>query len=603
MCGIAGRSLREPENDTGAMRELGATLAHRGPDGHGDFTWKYGGLAHTRLSIIDLASGAQPLHNETKDIVLVCNGEIYNFVELRAELEALGHVFATNSDSETIIHAYEAWGTECLNRLHGMFAFALYDCRTEELLLARDRFGIKPLFLSSGAYGVHFASEQKALLPTLVGKAEVEPEALLQFLQSQYSSGRKTMIKGIWRLLPGEAIVLKRGQIVRQWRYYEVPLGQLDRSSKGELFERFDSLMEIVMREHMRSDVPFGLFLSGGIDSAVLAMMLQKMGSVRLRTFSVGFSSTEAHSELELARHIATRFDTEHTALTVTPAQLLARLPYSIWAADDLLGDTACLPTSLLAERAGSALKVVFSGEGGDEVFAGYARYRASGWKRFWRRMRSPGLGGMRSGGQAVGYENLFGDALSGCADAWALPQSEAWDAATAAHGDVQRMQAVDLATWLPDDLLVKGDRMLMSFALEGRVPYLDHRVVEFGMSLPDELKVNRRFGKLFLRAWGERSLPKDHMWQRKKGFTVPVLSCLTSTVLAKLNASLPAHPAIRYWFSAERVRALLKRVSAGGDGGRMIWALMQFAIWHNIFIDGNCTRPDVDTRDLADVL
>jgi len=603
MCGIAGIHAKNGTIDRSLLERLGRALSHRGPDGHGEFVAENTGLAHTRLSIIDLAGGAQPLHNEDATTALVCNGEIYNYVELRRELEALGHRFSTGSDSETLIHAYEAWGPSFLNRLHGMFAFALYDSNTKELLIARDRMGIKPLFLLQTDEAFYFASELKPLLAALPGKPKVNPSALLEFLQNQFISGSHTLMEGMSRVHPGEAIVFRDGRLLKRWIYYRLPVGQRSVASSRELIEQFDALMNDVMREHVRSDVPFGLFLSGGVDSSLLAMLLQKHASRRLRTFSVGFAADGVANELEAALAISKQFDTEHTALTIAPADLLARLPFSIWAADELLGDSACLPTSMLAERAGKELKVVFSGEGGDEVFAGYARYRASFIKRLSRRLRAPRLGGMRASGQWAGAEPLLGERLRQLDDVWQLPQAEAWQSFADAATALQRMQAVDLVTWLPDDLLVKCDRMLMSFAVEGRVPYLDHRVVEFGLALSDARKVDSRFGKLFLREWGQRTIASERMWSRKKGFTVPIQRCLIPPVLAKLATLLPLHPAIREWFAPQRVFELLMSASEATPRARIAWSLLQFAIWHNIFIDGTAARPDTEVSDLASVL
>jgi asparagine synthase (glutamine-hydrolysing) len=604
MCGIAGMSLRDGTADRQRLEQLCAALAHRGPDGTGYHVAAGVGLAHSRLSIIDLEGGFQPLYNEDRSLAVVCNGEIYNYVELRSELERLGHRFATGSDSETLLHAYEAWGTACLERLHGMFAFALHDSRKRELFIARDRLGIKPLFLLDTPQGVFFASELKALLAHVPGRPTVNPAALLEYLENQYTSGRDAIVAGVSRLHAGEAAILRDGRVASQWMYYQVPVHATSGEREDQLIERFDALMHEVMREHVRSDVPFGLFLSGGVDSSLLAALLHMHGGEQLRSFSVGFEGTGEGSELAEARNIARRFDTRHTELLISPADLLARLPHTVWSADDLLADPACLPTSMLAERAGRELKVVFSGEGGDEVFAGYARYRASYWKRLLRRLRRPRLGGMRASGQAAGYERwLFGDALRALHDRWQQPQADAWAAFSAAASPLRRMQAVDLATWLPDDLLVKCDRMLMGFGVEGRVPYLDHRVVEFGLALDDAAKVGRNVGKRFLRRWGERYVPDGHLWLRKKGFTVPIAQCLTPAVVEKLRTLLPGHPAIRDWFDPAGVRRLLQRVPGSSADARMAWSLMQFAIWSNLFIDGSGRMPALDTKDLASAL
>jgi len=375
MCGITGIFCKQGGADPSLVRAMARRLTHRGKDGSGEYFKDHVAIAHTRLAIIDLGTGQQPLYNEDRSICVVANGEIYNFVELRRELEALDHRFATGSDCEVIIHAYESWGIQCLDRLYGMFAFALYDARKEELILARDRLGIKPLFFMERNDGVYFASELKALRPAM-GNPAVNPTGLIQFLQSEYSSGPTTVVQEITRLAPGETALIRNGRIESRYRYWTPRLATLPSTTYSALLEQFDALMDEVMREHLRTDVPFGLFLSGGVDSSLLAMQIQRLTKEPLRTFSLGFPGTSAHNELAAARLTAHRLDTVHHEIEMTPDALLARLPLVVWAADELTGDHANLPVSLLAERAGSEVKVIFSGEGGDEVFAGYGRYR-----------------------------------------------------------------------------------------------------------------------------------------------------------------------------------------------------------------------------------
>ncbi|MGE5320202.1 MAG: asparagine synthase (glutamine-hydrolyzing), partial [Hyphomicrobiaceae bacterium] len=549
MCGIAGVVSAAPV-DAALLDGMARRLAHRGPDGQGRHVAGNVGLLHTRLAIIDLEGGAQPLYNEDRSLALVANGEIYNYRELRAELEALGHRFATHSDCETLLHGYEAWGIAFLDRLQGMFAFALHDTQRGELILARDRLGIKPLYYCHDGRGLAFASEIKALLPWL-GTPEVNPNGLAWFLQANFTCAPQTLLQGVDKLPPGHLARIDTGTLQARVHAYWSPLQvtPLGLSLKDAL-ERFDVLMKDVMDIHMRADVPLGLFLSGGVDSSLLAALLAQRVDAPLRTFSVGFPGTSVHNELDAARRVAEQFHTRHSVFEVCADDMLNCLPRSVWAADDLAADYANLPVSMLAERAGQELKVVFSGEGGDEAFAGYGRYRAPWIRQAFAALRAPGSGGFRTRGIFDHTrEGLFKPLLAEAMNHWRQPFQDAWQRTPKHWTRLQRMQTVDLSTWLPDDLLIKADRMLMAWGIEGRVPFLDHRVVEFGLALPDAYKIEGRTGKRFLRLWGERYLPREHLWARKKGFTVPVDDWLRGERLNTLLKVLPDSAGIRAWF------------------------------------------------------
>lgn len=570
---------------------MAARLAHRGPDHEGVCLDGSTGLAHTRLSIIDLGGGDQPLYAEDGRLSLIANGEIYNHVELRTELERRGRRFSTHSDCETILHAYAEYGDAFLDRLHGMFAFALHDRARDRLILARDRLGIKPLFLARAGTGWAFASELKALLP-ITGKPAVNPRALAQYLQCQFSTGRETLWAGVERLLPGEVVTIEAGGMTR--RRYWTPL-EIRPAATGfdEASGRFEDLMHTVMVQHMRADVPFGLFLSGGIDSSLLLALLSRLKGEPIRTFSVGFSDSRRGTELDLAVQLARQYGSRHTVLRPTGEDMLRRLPLSVWAADELMRDFANLPTLMLAEAAGAELKVVFSGEGGDEVFAGYRRYRGQPVQRWLKNLLHPGSGGFRTTGNFLGLErSVFGAPLREAARQWRRDFIAAWRACPDTWSDLQRMQYVDLTTALPDNLLVKADRMLMAHGVEGRVPFLDHRVVEFGLALPDALKLTRQRSKEFLRRWAERYLPPEHLRAPKRGFTVPMSAWLTGDTLDRLEKTLSASPAIREWFQPRAVHLLAEKQRRGRGVTKNLTALLQFALWHRIFIEGDGARP-----------
>ena len=602
MCGIVGLYKRQAPVDGKALEVGVARLAHRGPDDRGTFIDGNFGMGHTRLSIIDLAGGHQPLRTADGQLTLIANGEIYNFIELRVDLEARGHRFLTHSDSEVILHAYREYGEGFLARILGMFAFALYDARRERLILARDRLGIKPLFLAIQDSGIAFASEIKGLLPLLDAPPPIDPLGLTAYLQNQFATGSRTLLQGVERVLPGEALWIERGEVARRQRYWS-PL-QIQPLDLGydEAAARFDDLMDQVITQHMRSDVPFGLFLSGGVDSAVLLAALSRRAEEPIRTFSVGFPGTSVQDELPLAQQMARRFGSRHREIQPQARDILHSLPLTIWAADELMRDNANLPTALLAQAASEELKVVFSGEGGDEVFAGYGRYHSSLLERWFKGLLAPGSKGFRTRGtfRNPWPRKLFTPALLAQLPAVRQPVVDAWRQAPTAWSDLQRMQYIDLTQALPDNLLVKADRMLMAWALEGRVPFLDHRLVEFGLGLPDRLKVAGGVGKLFLKRWAARDIPEDYLFAHKRGFHVPLGDWQDAALLSRLDRLLPDHPALRPWFQPEGVRDLIARCRQVPKGSAMLWAIVQFALWHRFLRQGFSERPPALTDPLA---
>ena len=594
MCGIVGWMRNAAVAEQPPLDAMLAIQAHRGPDGSGRYLGDGIGLGHTRLSIIDLDGGAQPLYAHDSRLVLVANGEIYNYIELRAELEKLGHQFATRSDCETILHAYAEYGMAFLDHLCGMFAFALYDADSERLILARDRLGMKPLFLQQDDSGVVFASEIKAVLPAMKHRPRVHPFGLVQFLQNQNSTGRETPFTAIERVLPGEYVVVEQGKVTQRRRYWSALNVQSRETDLDSAMNDFDGLMETVMRQHMRSDVPFGLFLSGGVDSTTLLGLLARYREDPIRTFSVGFPQTSAGDELETAEQLARAFGSRHTVLRPDGDAMLQRLVFSVWAADDLMRDFANLPTLLLAQGAGRELKVVFSGEGGDECFAGYGRYRSAAPERWLKNLITPDSGGFRTTPNfRSGLDRqLFGTRLQQESRRWREPIVAAWGETPPNWTDLQRRQYVDLVTALPDNLLVKADRMLMAWSVEGRLPFVDHRVVEFGLSLPDRLKVEGKQGKLFLKRWASRFLPDGHLWQKKRGFSVPVAEWLRGDYLQQIGKVLAQNDGVRQWFNPSAVEDLVQRQHRRRDVTRNVMALLQFAIWHRLFIEGTGARP-----------
>lgn len=599
MCGIAGIFLSGGAVDQSCLDSLIHRLGHRGPDTIKTHLDNSLGLGHARLSIIDLAGGDQPLFAADANLVLIANGEIYNHVELRVELESLGAVFATHSDCETILHAYRHWGEGFLDKLHGMFAFALYDKPEGKLILARDRLGIKPLFFTETPEGCYFASEQKALMPVLRGDAAaVHPDALVQTLATGFNAGTRTMLAGIQRLQAAEVAVFAHGRLLDRRRYWSPFALRATPRTYQAAAETFERLMDGIMREHMRSDVPFALFLSGGVDSSVVLEWLRREGSRDLTAFTVAFTDAPRQADLDAAKIIARRFDLHHHIIELDQRSLFEHLPFSVWAADDFVVDQAILPTSLLARVVARDFKVVFSGEGGDELFMGYGRYRRSRLQRWLANLLAPGSGGFRTRGR-IGRPwtgRLATPLMRPHLPAARQGFIDAWQATPAWWSALQRMQYTDMATELAESLLVKVDRALMAWGLEGRVPLLDHQLVEFALALPDDLKVRGREGKHFLKRWATPIFGKDLIQRPKSGFSVAVGKCLRGENLRQLAMILPHHEAFAGLFAPAGITALVTRQAARGDVTLILWSLLQYAVWHRVFITGNGSRPEVFT-------
>jgi asparagine synthase (glutamine-hydrolysing) len=603
VCGIAGVVIRGATVTRAMLEPMAERLAHRGPDGRGFFAWGPFGLCHTRLSIIDLETGQQPIATAGGKRILVANGEIYNYVELTAELEDQGCSFSTHSDSETILQAYTVDPDQFATRLRGMFAAAIFDGQEQRLVLVRDPLGIKPLFYARLPDRVIFASEMKAILPLMPKAPEVNPRGLSQYLHTHCTTGEETIFADIHRVLPGEIVEIDADLNLRR-RQYWTPLRVQPRDiTQDEAEEEFDALIGQVIREHSRSDVPYGLFLSGGNDSAVLLALLSRFQDQPVRTFTVGYQESLKRDEVARAEQIAEMFASRHTSLRLDRAGLFARVPHHVWAADDLMRDYACLPTSALSELAGKELKVVFCGEGGDEVFGGYSRYRLPRAAYLLTAMVFPGSGGFRTRSDwwRPRSRRAFGPALAALGASFRQPYKRAWRATPRAWTHLQRCQYTDMVTDLTDSLLVKVDRMMMGFSLEGRVPYLDQRVVEFGLGLPDRLKVHKGEPKQFFRRWAERYLPADHIYRKKRGFPSPVRSWLTGEVLDELERKLLRNRAVGEWFDVERLPPLFEAQRRDGKAAREVFCLMQFAIWHRLFIeDAGKTKPEPE-EDVLD--
>jgi len=585
------------------LLDLAATrLGHRGPDDKGLYAAGSVGLAHTRLSIIDLAGGHQPLRDDERGCAAIVNGEIYNFRELRAQLLRQGERFRTNSDSEVVLRAYLKFGIEGFKLLNGMFAAVIHDATAGELILVRDRLGIKPLYYCALPDRLAFASEIKALLTLLPTAPELRTEGLATFLGAGFCSGRDTILSAVQRLLPGEVIRVRSGLRVTRERYWEAnAIGENFRSPQ-EAEEEFSALFRQVVREHSRADVPVGVFLSGGMDSTVVLDELTRLAGDPVHTFSLGYFGEHRRDELATAQQTASRYGTVHHEVRIPPNAVLDSLPLAMWAADDLVDDLAIVPSLHLAHAAATRVKVVLTGEGGDEVFAGYGRYRRTRLQKVLKGLRSDGGYRTRCAWPSLLRRMCFGDTLQAVANTWHDPFRDAWHSSPRQRSWLQHAQMTDIATELADRLLVKVDRSLMALGLEGRVPYLDHRVVEFGVSLPDRLKVHHRTGKVFLREWGRSRLSSEQLAGRKAGFFVPGKEALANGQAELIGQKLEMNRAVRRWFKPNAVPYLLAVHRKTGNAGVALYRLIELALWHTLLFDRPTYRPAL-TDNLLDVI
>jgi asparagine synthase (glutamine-hydrolysing) len=580
MCGIAGLMTRDGRPpDQAVLDRLDRALAHRGPDGSGRHVEGRVGLVHRRLAIIDLKTGDQPFVVKTDGAAttLVANGEIYNYKDLKTAMVDVA--FATQSDCEPALHLYLRNGATFARSLRGMYAIAIHDAAKGRLVLARDPFGIKPLYYTEGAFGFAFASEAQALVAAGLVAAEVRSQARDALLQVQFTMGGETIFAGIHRVLPGETLVVEKGMIVERHRIAALPFGgPVQREVDSALYE-LDEILTGSVTLHQQSDVPYGMFLSGGVDSATILQLMRRLNETPVQAFTAYFPGTDAHDERMQARAAARATGAAHYEVEFDDDDLWRLLPAVAAAMDDPVADYAILPSFKLAGFAREAgLKVILTGEGGDELFAGYGRYRrAARWRI---------LGGrpMRDKGTFEGLGILRDESGSwreGLAAAKAEAQGEG-------RTPLQINQAIDCVDWLPNDLLVKLDRCLMAHGVEGRVPFLDPEVAKFAFLLTDRLKLGRNFGKWLLRRWLQSALPVAEPFARKKGFTVPVGEWI-SVRAAEIAPLVAAQDGIRQIVKPGTVEGLF--AGAAKRHSQAAWRLLFYAVWHRIHVEGR--RPE----------
>ena len=585
MCGIAGiMTATGLAPDQRVLKMLSDALEHRGPDGRGQHVAGSVGLVQTRLAIIDLETGDQPLFAQTADgnnAALVANGEIYNFIELRAEMGEIG--FATKSDCEPPLHLYLQHGSDYTRHLRGMYSIAIHDPDRDRLVLSRDPFGIKPIYYIENEAGFAFASEPQALITAGLAAPVLRSGPRDELLQLQFTTGAATVFEGIERVLPGETIVVENGRIIERHHRPALPDAAPVATGAADALAELDRILNDSVGIHQRSDVPFAMFLSGGVDSSVLLAMMARLNERPVRAYTAGFPGTAARDEREHARMVAKATRADHVEVAFDEADFWNLLPEIAAAMDDPVADYAVLPTYKLAGAVrADGLKVVLSGEGGDELFAGYGRYRTA--TRRW-----PLAKPMRRKGIFDGLDVLRDPDK---ARSWRAGIERA-ESAFDQRGltGLQVMQGVDCADWLPHDLLGKLDRCLMAHGVEGRVPFLDQHMAEFAFRLPDSLKLKRGLGKWILRRWLETGLPVSKPFAKKRGFTVPVGEWIASRG-TQLGALVAAQPGIAEICQAGAVEKLF--ASGGKKQGKAAWTLLFYALWHRRHILGLAPTGDV---------
>ena len=625
MCGIAGIVRFDPRDvvDEARLKRMRDVLRHRGPDGEG--LWLEGpvGLGHRRLSIVDVAGGQQPMANEDDTVWITYNGELYNHAALRPGLEAAGHRYRTRSDTETIVHLYEEEGEHCVKRLQGMFAFALWDRSRERLLLARDRLGIKPLYYMISDRELLFASEIKAILAASGERPVLNAAAIPEFLATRFLAGEETFFRGIRKLPPGHTLTWSRAAGPQRRRYWCLPTGT--DASSADLAERAADLrgrLERTVRSHLMSDVPLGLFLSGGLDSTGLAALMAPMVSERIRTFAVGFDDA-ASNELPYARLAARAVGAQHHEVVVSPEEFIEALPRLIWHEDEPIAFPSSIALHFVSRLARPHVKVVLTGEGADELFMGYGWYRLTALNErlgrpYWRltprgvrqavqrsvpwlpgrlrRYASRSFLALNPGVRSVFYENfaVFPDSLRRAllgrdlADA-VDPYREQLRCFEETPGStLDRMSHADLQTYLVE-LLMKQDQMSMAASIESRVPFLDHELVEHVVSMPSRFKVRGLTTKAVLREALRDRIPREILTRRKLGFPVPFGrwakerfgSMVRETILGSRARS-------RGLFDHGPIEKMVGEHESGtANHADRLWLLLNLELWQRTFLDG----------------
>ncbi len=580
MCGIAGLILSSGSAppDPATLNRLIGALHHRGPDGNGHAVVGRVALVHNRLAIIDLVTGDQPLFAGAA--TLVANGEVYNYRELRASMP--GVTFSTNSDCEPPLHLWLRDGPDYARQLRGMYAIAIHERVQRSVTLTRDPFGIKPLYIAQVEGGLAFASEPQALLEAGLVQRKVRPSAREELLQLQFTTGADTIFEGIQRLLPGETLTCADGNILDRRRISHLPEGGPETITEDAALARLDKALEQSVDLHQRSDVPYGMFLSGGIDSSAILALMSRLNDEPVLAYTAGFDAPGAADERAHAATVAKAVGARHESIEVNEAMVWRHLPEIVACMDDPAADYAIIPTWFLARRARQDVKVVLSGEGGDEIFAGYGRYRTA-IKPWWLGGRAMWTGG------SFDKVPVLRNQPTGWRDGMAAAEARSREGGGT---KLAAAQTLDMADWLPHDLLLKLDRCMMAHAIEGRTPFLDPGVAVAAFRLPDGLKMRGKMGKWILRKWLEKNLPVARPFAPKQGFTVPVGEWIKGQG-ARLGPLVAAQEGVMEIAHPEKVEALFRDIRRWRHGFAC-WKLLFYALWHRRHIQGLSAEGDV---------
>ncbi len=625
MCGICGIVYRNHERpvDRIIVKRMCDVISHRGPDDEGFYIHQNVGLGMRRLSIIDLVTGAQPIYNEDKTIAIVFNGEIYNHQELRRELESRGHAFKTHADTEVIVHAYEEYGTECPNKLNGMFGFAIWDQHKKRVFLARDRIGIKPLYYYVDHTRLVFGSELKSIMQIPDIPRAVEPKALDTFLTFEYIPSPFSIFKNIFKLPPGHWASYQNGQINIQ-QYWSFNYKAADQS-EHDFCDELRNILEDAVRIRLMSDVPLGAFLSGGLDSSTIVAMMTRNSSEQVKSFSIGFDES-SYNELPFARTIARHFDTEHYEEIITPdiTRLTERILHQL---DEPFGDFSVFPTLLVSEMARKYVTVVLSGDGGDELLGGYDTYLAqrvaqkynrlpafvrkcaiepvinslpptekkkgliNKAKRFTEGTRLPDnlqhvrwMIFLQQAEKELLYSNSFAKSLNGY-DSHGFIEEQFLNVTS--DNPLDQQEYVDIKTYLVDNILVKVDRMSMAASLETRVPLLDHRFVEFAARIPAHMRIRDKKTKYILKKAMQGILPQSILDRGKEGFSIPIKNWMKQELKPLMTDALSEkNVREKGFFSPQYVQRLIKEHLANRENhSHRLWALMVFHLWYDFYM------------------
>lgn len=635
MCGIAGFvKLRSSSDSTGVpeLRRMLHAIEHRGPDGHGIHEDGPVFLGHRRLSIIDVAGGHQPMSNESGSQWITYNGEIFNHSDLRPALETAGHHYTSRCDTETIIHAYEQYGPDCVKRFRGMFAFAIWDRDQQTLFIARDRLGIKPLYYFSQGGIFAFASEIKALLEHPAISPVLEESLLAEYFGFGYGSGEQTLFRGIRKLMPGHTLTLSLATGSTEIRrYWDVPEpGTSETKSDEEWIRECRERMEETVRMRLMSDVPLGMFLSGGVDSSAIAALMKRMRTEPVKTFAVGYNEAQ-YSELGYARHVAEAIGTDHHEVVIGMEDFFNALPRLVWQEDEPISWPSSVSLYFVSKLAAEHVKVVLTGEGSDELFAGYHRYQHYLFNRKWadryrivpgrlrlvlrnfiqnsnllsanlRRKLQHTFLGRTANVESLQLDNFYGaftaderdrmlpNIMDGTiAGGMASPYASYLKYWNARKGPVlSQMLYADQKTYLVE-LLMKQDQMSMACSIESRVPFLDHPFVEFAARVPDHLKIRNGAGKYIVKKAVEDLLPHDIIYRTKMGFPTPLRQwMMDDRAVPLMNLLLDRKRLLAEYVDLSYVEGLIKRQRSGAeDATDRLWRLLNFQLWGDMYLTG----------------